>query len=248
MDLDKGQHLLIDEKILKKEIESAELSKKDNVLEIGAGTGILTEELAKNSGKVLSFEIDKTFEENLKKLEKKYENLKIIYDNALKYSWKNYSKIVSNIPYSLSEPVILKAINDSVEELSLIVGENFKELLSKKETKIGIVADLFFNFEPIISINKKAFNPNPRVNSELVKLKRKNPRNKTEEILRKIIAKKGKIKNAIIYSLVEIGKTKNQARKIISEMKIDEKILEKPVGKITGKFILRLKREIESIR
>jgi len=241
MDLNKGQHLLMDKKILKKEIETAELSKKDNVLEIGAGAGILTEELAKNSGKVLSFEIDKTFEENLKELEKKCKNLKIIYDNALKYSWKNYSKIVSNIPYSLSEPVILKAINDELEELILIVGENFKELLSKKETKIGIVADLFFDFEPIISINKKAFNPNPKVNSWLVKLKRKNPEDRIEEILRKIILKKGKIKNAIIYSLVEIGKTKNQARKIISEMKIDEEILEKPVSKITGKFILRLK-------
>lgn len=241
----KDQHFLIDKKVLEKEISISDLSGKDRVIEIGAGTGILTRELAKKSGKLLVFEIDKKFESSLKKLESS--NIKIIYDNALKSSWRGYNKIVSNLPYSLSEPVIMKAIESGIEELTLIVGENFKNILEKKQSKIGILADLFFNFHAVMFVDKSSFSPSPRVDSWLIKLIRKTKKNKGEEFIARFVSKRGKIKNALLHSFMEKGKTKNQSREIVKKLNIPSSVLEKPVGKITGKFIIRLKNALKDI-
>ncbi len=236
VDLDKGQHFLIDEDILKLEIEEAKLMKSDRVIEIGAGNGVLTRELIGKVGKLTAFEIDEQFVDELKEIKK----AKIIIGNALSYDWRGHNKIVSNISYSLSEPVIMKAIWDGIEELTLIVGENFKELLLSEESKVGIVANLVYDIKPVSNVDKKSFNPIPRVDSWLVKLTKKKG-TKLEELLKRIIFRNGKIKNSIIYALVEEGKTKKEAKEIVSALKIAESVLEKPVAKITGKFILYLK-------
>jgi 16S rRNA (adenine1518-N6/adenine1519-N6)-dimethyltransferase len=98
-----GQHFLINKKIIKKEIEESNISKRDSVIEIGAGEGILTEEIAKRAKEIIVFEVDKRYSKKLDLLVKKYKNLKIIYDDAFNYSWKGCNKIVSNIPYFISE-------------------------------------------------------------------------------------------------------------------------------------------------
>lgn len=239
---EKQQHFLNNEEILKKEIELAELNSKDKVIEIGAGNGILTRGLVKKAGKVLAFETDKRFEEELGKIK----NLKIIYDDALKYSWKDYNKIVSNIPYSLSEQVVAKASNEKIKELILIVGEKFKEKLIT-ETKIGIFTKLFYEVKPILFVKKENFSPQPRVDSWLIKLTLKKEISKKEELMRKILIKEGKTKNAIMYGLVEYGKTKNQAREIIKKMNLSEQVLEKTIKKSTAKFLIILKNELEKI-
>jgi len=245
MDLIKDQHMLIDTNVLKKEIEIADLDKKDKVLEIGAGSGALTEELVKHAGEVVAIEIDKDFKKDLEKIQEENKNLEVIYDNALEHDWKDYDKIVSNIPYSLSEPIIFKAIRDGVEELILIVGENFKEILSGKTSKIGIISDLFYKFQPIKLVKKESFNPQPKIDSWLIKLEKRDTGSQVDEVLKNIVLKEGKTKNAIIYSLVESGKTKNEAREIIDKMGINEQALEKPVQKVTGKFLLRLRENLK---
>jgi 16S rRNA (adenine1518-N6/adenine1519-N6)-dimethyltransferase len=236
----KGQHLLKDKTVLSKEVGEAMLSKDDRVIEIGAGTGILTERLAQKSGEVLAFEIDEAFKESLEKIKERHDNLKIVYGNALDYSWKGYNKIVANIPYTLSQSIIQKAIKEKIETLVLIVSSQFKDTLLSDE-KLGITANLFFDIELIVPVSRKAFFPAPKIESFMIRLKRKKPESKIDDILRGILLKEGKIKNALMYSLVKEGKTKNQAREIIENMKIPSETLEKPVGKITGKFLIRLK-------
>jgi len=242
---EKEQHFLTSKEVINRLVKEAKLSKTDKIIEIGAGTGYITQELVKNADSVLAFEIDKKFKAELDKIKDK--NLEIIYDNALDYSWKGCNKIVSNIPYSLSEQIITKAINDKIELMVLIVGENFKEILEKKETKIGIIADLFFDIKAIMEIDKKNLTPSPRVNSWVVRLKKKTKIIKLNLILQKIVSKEGKIKNAIMYSLVESGRTKNQAREIIQSLKIDNLVLEKPVKSITGRFLLLLQERLKEI-
>ncbi len=233
---DKGQHLLLNEEIADREISEANLGKNDRVIEIGAGSGILTEKLMKKAKSVLAFEIDRKFEAELKKIESK--NLNIIYDDALKHSWKGYNKIVSNIPYYLSGDVIIKAARDNIEMLVLIVGEDFKKKLERKEG-IGVFSDVFYEFNPIAEIDRTCFSPFPKVNSWLITLKRKK-----EDLLQRIIVKKGKLKNSIMHSLVEIGRTKNQAREMIKQMNILENVLEKFDDKITGEIIIKLKEKL----
>lgn len=243
IDFDKAQHFLTDKRIVEKEIKAADLSKEDRVIEIGSGKGILTEPLAEKAGEVLAFEVDAKFHEYLDKLQKEHANLKIIYEDALKHSWKGYNKIVSNIPYFIAGDLILKSIKEGVNEIVIIAGENFRDILKKRDTKVGIITDLFFYITFISEVKKESFTPQPRVNSWLIKLEEKKL-DKRESILRRILCKGGKIKNALLYSLVEEGKTKNQARQLISSWKLDKAVLDKPVNMITGKFLLRLKESL----
>ena len=246
-DLEKGQHFLEDKEIIKKEIALANLSKKDKVIEIGAGEGNLTEELIKKAGKVLAFEIDEKYSKKLEKLKENHDNLEIVYDNALNYSWRNYSKIISNIPYFISEQLIKKSIEDEILEIVVIVGERFKEILEKKESKMGVISNLFYEIDFIQKIDKSCFLPPPRTNSWLIKLRRKEKLSSKETFLASILGKKGKIKNALLYSLVERGKTKREARKKIENMNLSKQVLEKPVSRITGRFLIRLAENLEKL-
>ncbi|MCX6747272.1 MAG: hypothetical protein NTU63_04035 [Candidatus Pacearchaeota archaeon] len=242
---EKDQHLLLNDEIIGRIIKESKLSKEDKVLEIGAGTGVLTKEIVELAGNVLAFEIEKSFNKRLDEIDN--ENLAVIYDNALDYSWKGYNKIVSNIPYSLSEPIIMKAIQDEVDFMVLMLGENFKEILERRETKAGVIANLFYNIKIIMKVDKKEFVPPPRVDSWVVKFERKTELTDVEELLQSIVMKDGKIKNAILFSLVDFGKTKNKAREIINNLGIDKLVLEKPVQSMTGKFLMMLEERLKEI-
>jgi 16S rRNA A1518/A1519 N6-dimethyltransferase RsmA/KsgA/DIM1 with predicted DNA glycosylase/AP lyase activity len=243
-----GQHFLIDKKIIEKTISESNLSKEDMVIEVGAGKGALTEKLAEKSKEVLSFEIDSMLSIFLDVIEKKHKNLKVVYGDALKFSWKGYNKIVSNSPYSLAEPVIKKAIDENIEELILIVGENFKEVAQEGRSKAGIITNLFFDFKSITQIGKESFSPKPRVDSFLVSLQRKRKLTKEERVLQSIVTKKGKIKNAIISSLVSEGMTKNQSRDLMGKMNFHDDVLNKPVGSITGRVLLEIRKGLKNLR
>ena len=89
-------------------------------------------------------------------------------------------------------------------------------------------------------INKNCFEPKPRVNSWLIKLKAKDA-SREEKILQEIILREGKTKNAIIHALMNEGKTKNQAKEVLENMNLDEEVLDKSNKNITGKVLVRIK-------
>ena len=241
------QHFLVDKNVIAKEIGVSNLSKEDKVIEVGAGKGALTEELARKSKEVLAFEIDERLNVFLDVLEKKHKNLKVIYGNAIKHSWKGYDKLVSNIPYSFTEPLIKKAIESYIDEMVLIVGENFKEIVSENKSKTGILVNLFFDFEPIAKVNKTSFHPRPRTDSFLISLKRRKNPKKEERILQGIVMKKGKIKNAIISSLMDEGMTKKKSKELTKGMNLHEYVLNKPVGSLTGRVLEQLRIGLKKI-
>ncbi len=244
--LEKGQHFLVDKLVLKKEIENSSLSKKDKIIEIGAGEGMLTNELAKKAKKVLSFEIDIQYKKKLELIKNKYKNLEIIYGDATKYSWEGYDKIVSNIPYYLGEKIIAKAVITDIPFIVFIIGENFKNLLIDNSTKSGIIANLFYDIKIIEKVKKSSFSPPPRVNSWLLKLTMKTG-DKYNESIKFILKRKGKIKNAIISFFVNEGYTKNEAKTLLKEFHLNDKTLEKKVSNISGKMILIIYDKIKLI-
>ena len=224
MDFDKGQHFLIDKEVIRKIIQVAKLSKKDNVIEIGAGTGNLTKHLAKSGAKITSFEIDKSFKNELEKLKKENKNLKVIIDDALKCNWKGSNKIVASVPYHLSEAILMKAIKDEVKMLVLVVGEKFASKLEEENNKINFTVNCFYTAEEIEKIKKGSFSPAPRVNSYLIVLNKKNSLGKMDRILQNLFLYKGKLKNGLMYALVKEGFTKNQSKEIINKLSEDNKV------------------------
>lgn len=237
-----GQHFLNDLSIIEKEVEIAEISKKDRVLEIGAGNGILTEEIAKRAGEVVSFEIDLELKKSLESLVEKYDNLTVFFKDVTKENWKGYTKIVSNIPYHLSEHILFKSAESSIPLLVLIIGEKMKEALEGK-SKMGFIVNLFYEIKPIEKVTSQKFFPKPRTNSWLVKLQWKDasPR---EKFIRSIFLREGKLKNSLIKSFLDIGVTKRKAKEMVKKLSLNEQVLNKPAKKGTYKLLKKIDQGI----
>jgi len=177
-----GQNFLIDKSVLRKIIETANLSTKDTILEIGPGLGILTIELAKKTKQVIAVEKDKRMCEILKEVLKDYKNVKIINQDILdtKYKIQNTRyKLVANLPYYITSPVIRKFL-----EINPPAGEPPKEtiLMVQKEVAQRIVAkpplmnllavgvQFYAKAEIVSYVRKKSFYPQPKVDSAIIKI------------------------------------------------------------------------------
>lgn len=138
------QYFLKDKSILEKEIELAELKRKDVVLEIGPGTGNLTALLSEKC-KVIAIELDKSFQYNLS-------NLEIIYGDAVPLiKDQEFNKIVSNIPYSRSQDIIIEILKKKWEIAVLTVQKEFAYKLLKGSALSVIVNDCcFYEIDSIV--------------------------------------------------------------------------------------------------
>ncbi|MDO9350717.1 MAG: rRNA adenine dimethyltransferase family protein, partial [Deltaproteobacteria bacterium] len=112
-----GQHFLVDRNILDKVIRTAEVNKEDVVLEVGPGLGEMTLGLARQAKRVIAVEIDSTLVEILKKKMSNVSNVEIIKEDILKVDFDALSrqaeaplKVVANLPYQISTPLLFRFI------------------------------------------------------------------------------------------------------------------------------------------
>lgn len=215
------QFLLVDETIIKKLVEAALVSKNDVVLEIGAGTGMITRKLAQKAGKVLAIEIDKSFKNDLKGLPK---NVEVIFDDALDLLKKKlrFNKIVASLPSSMVEPLMWRLVKYNFKIASLLVPLKFAFKLVNNQ-----VFTAYFDFEILEKVSRKSFLPVPKTNWALVRTRRKPEPLKTGEIIRFLKQyvyehPKAKTNNALAEGWIKFyqaqGKslTKKQARKLVA--------------------------------
>ena len=176
-----GQNFLIDCQALQKIIGSADLKKTDTVLEIGAGIGNLTFELAKKAKRVIAVEKDPKMIEILKDLLEcqNVKNVKIIEGNILKFKTdslelKTY-KLVANLPYYITSPVIRKFLESKnpPSSIVLMVQKEVAQRIAAKPPHMSLLAvSVQFYAEPkIISyVSKGSFWPRPKVDSAIIKI------------------------------------------------------------------------------
>lgn len=173
-----GQNFLIDHMVLDKIIQTAELSTYDIVLEIGPGLGTLTNELAKNSKRVICIEKDRKMIEILKETLNSNKNIEIIQGNALKADTDqlpdNY-KLIANIPYYLTSPLIrkfLEAKNRPTEIILMIQKEVAQRICSKPPNMSLLSVSVQFYATPQIISHVPAgcFWPKPKVDSAIIKI------------------------------------------------------------------------------
>ena len=185
-----GQNFLINSEVIDEIIDYANINEKDTVIEIGAGVGFVTEQLVKHAKKVIAIELD---EEAIKELEKiDSDNLEIIHKDILKTDLSELAedkvKIVANIPYYITAPIIshlLGEIDDlnnknrnSISEIILMVQEEVARRMvatekspAKQYGLLTILAQFWTDCEIIKLVGRKSFFPAPKVNSALVGLK-----------------------------------------------------------------------------
>lgn len=182
------QHFLTNEKIAKQIVSFLDIKENESVLEIGPGKGILSKSLNKAD----LVELDKDLCEELKN---KFSNHKIINKNILKLKL-NYDKIIGNIPYSISEPLINKLINSNFKLCILTVPEKFLE-----KGLLKLIIPYFLEIKTLMKIYKKEFSPIPKINSKVIQIKKKELNNQ-EKLIKKIyIQSDKKLKNIINTNL-----------------------------------------------
>ncbi|MGB2762413.1 MAG: 16S rRNA (adenine(1518)-N(6)/adenine(1519)-N(6))-dimethyltransferase RsmA [Minisyncoccales bacterium] len=179
-----GQNFLIDKQVIRKIIKTAELKPLDTVLEIGPGIGTLTQEIAKKAKKVIAIEKDPKMCEILRETlevkppkEVQPRNIKVIQKDILKFNKfpKDY-KIVANLPFYLTAPVIRKFLENvevGLQQMVLVVQKEVGQRIYAKPPKMNLLAvSVQFYAKPIIIdyISKSSFWPEPKVDAAIIKI------------------------------------------------------------------------------
>ncbi len=197
-----GQNFLHDKNIIESIIKEAKI-KGENILEVGPGPAILTElMLMKGANLVLSIEKDESFEEKLSEIKKKYEKrFSYIFADILDYNFDknriNNFKIISNLPYNISVPFILKMNKENYrliwKEMILMVQKEVADRLlavkgAKNYGRISVIMGWKNKIERIFNVKPSSFIPKPKVDSSLIRITplKKYP-NARHETLEKII-------------------------------------------------------------
>jgi 16S rRNA (adenine1518-N6/adenine1519-N6)-dimethyltransferase len=180
-----GQNFLYDPSILRRIIEAAEISSEDTVVEIGPGHGRLTVLLAGKAKRVIAIELDRKLYEKLREDTVEYENIELVSGNALRYIYEDLPefKVVANIPYYITTPIIFRLIESRGNLISMtltIQREVAVRIAAKPDTKdygvLTIMVQYYAVPELKFIIPKGAFRPVPKVDSAVIHLKiRKSP-------------------------------------------------------------------------
>ena len=181
-----GQNFLIDENVIDNIISSAEIDKNDLVIEIGPGLGTLTAKLLEVSGKVISIELDDRMVNILEDRFKFYNNFNLIHDDILKVDLKaliakeaNFSsvKIVANLPYYITTPIIMKLLENMlpIKSITVMVQKEVADRLtaipgSKNTGAITYCVYYYCTAKEVLLVPNSSFIPAPEVNSEVIKL------------------------------------------------------------------------------
>jgi len=195
-----GQNFLISEEVLEQIINIADVTSEDIVIEIGPGLGSLTKKLLKTAKKVICIELDKKM---IKILENRFNgtNLEIINQDVLKTDLQEFCrervKIVANLPYYITTPIIMKLLEEklNIESITVMVQKEVaKRLTAKPGTKDTGAITYAINYYTIpeysLEVSSKCFIPSPEVDSAVIKLnvlKEPSIKIKNEEIFFKII-------------------------------------------------------------
>ena len=181
-----GQNFLIDAHVLNKIIASADITKDDCVLEIGPGIGTMTQYLAEAAGKVVAVEIDRNLIPILSETLADYENVTVINEDVLKldiakladeYNQGRPIKVVANLPYYITTPIIMKLLEDGVEADSMTVMMQ-KEVADRMRAHPGtkaygalsVAVQYYCEAEQVVNVPASCFVPQPKVDSAVLRL------------------------------------------------------------------------------
>ena len=183
-----GQNFLIDTHVVDKIIRSAGLTKDDMVLEIGPGIGSLTQHLAENAGKVVAVEIDKNLIPILKETLADYDNITIINEDILKvdinalaeeYNGGKPIKVVANLPYYITTPIIMGLFESHVpiESITVMVQKEVADRMqvgpgTKDYGALSLAVQYYAKPEIVANVPPNCFIPRPNVGSAVIRLTR----------------------------------------------------------------------------
>jgi 16S rRNA (adenine1518-N6/adenine1519-N6)-dimethyltransferase len=178
-----GQSFLMEQNVIRKIAALANVTKNDVVVEIGAGIGVLTEDLAQNAAKLIAVEMDDKLVEVLKDKLLKYNNVQIYSGDILKFDFgaiardgQQKIKVIGNVPYNISSPVLfhLLSFRKIIDSFVLMLQ---KEVIQRLVAPPGgkdygvpsVILQMFASVEKVLDVPAGCFYPRPKVESSVIK-------------------------------------------------------------------------------
>ncbi|WIF95949.1 16S rRNA (adenine(1518)-N(6)/adenine(1519)-N(6))-dimethyltransferase RsmA [Caminicella sporogenes] len=241
-----GQNFLIDENIIYKIIDGAQIGKEDVVIEVGPGIGTLTQYLAERAKKVLAIEIDKNLIPILEgETLKGYENVEVVNADVLKVDiikliYEKLDgqkvKVVANLPYYVTTPIIMRFLEEEIPVKDIVVmvqKEVADRMQARPNTKdygaLTVAVQYYCKPHVITKVPRSVFIPQPKVESTVIRLKvLDKPKVEVEdrEIFFKVVkASFAKRRKTLLNSLSmsSLGLDKEEIKKVLSMSSISEK-------------------------
>lgn len=176
-----GQHFLTSEHHLHRVVDAASVEEGDRILEVGPGTGLLTRKLLEAGARVVAIELDRSLLEGLPlRLGDHGGELHTIHGDAAQVPWPRFDKLVANLPYAISSPVLFRLFDEEFALAVLTVQREFAERLvarpgTKAYGRLSVKAALKARCELLFRIPRGAFDPQPRVDSACVRIEPREP-------------------------------------------------------------------------
>lgn len=185
-----GQNFLIDNNIIRKIIEAADLNAQHGVVEIGPGIGSLTEQLAMTAKKVVAVEIDRHLIPVLQSTLSSLENVEVVHGDVLQLNLSELLKqhfepgqnisVVANLPYYITTPIIMKLLEEQLplDHIVVMIQKEVAERLtaspgSKQYGSLTVAIRYYTEPEIVMTIPKTVFIPQPNVESAVIRLKKR---------------------------------------------------------------------------
>ena len=242
-----GQNFLIDDEVIDGIINASNVNKNDLVIEIGPGLGTLTKRLLDSAGKVICIELDTRMIGILNDRFKFYDNFQVINQDVLKVDLNKLinenkngelktAKIVANLPYYITTPIVMKLLEDKldIESITVMVQKEVADRLvdvpgGKNSGAITYGVNYYTKPEKVIEVSNTAFIPAPEVNSSVIKLNvldKPSVEVKNEEMLFKIIKMAFMQKRKTLLNGLTNGNlaSKEQIEKMLTDLGFDLRI------------------------
>lgn len=244
-----GQNFLIDETVIDTIANASEICKDDLAIEIGPGLGTLTDKLLQKAGKVIAIELDERMIKILKERFFMYDYFEIINEDVLKVDLKELirknkeelglknAKIVANLPYYITTPIIMKLLEEKldIESITVMIQKEVADRLTaipgeKDSGAITYTVYYYATSEEVLTVPNNSFIPEPEVESEVITLhlRKEAPIKVADEtkffmlIKAAFMQRRKTFLNAISNS--ELNISKENMEQILKELNIDTKI------------------------
>ena len=238
-----GQNFLINPEVVENIVKSSNINKNDLIIEIGPGLGTLTKYLLEKAGKVICIELDTKMIKILQDRFSKYSNFEIINADVLKVDLNQIIKdnknvkIVANLPYYITTPIIMKLLEEklNIESITVMIQKEVADRLieipgGKNTGAITYTVYYYCESEKIMEVPNSSFIPEPEVTSEVIKMNlRKEPAVKIDNpnimfmIIKSAFMQRRKtLLNALTNTKVFINK--QEGMNILKKLNLDENV------------------------
>ncbi len=235
-----GQNFLIDDSVLDDVVDGAEVNEEDFIIEIGPGFGTLTRALLRRAKRVCAIELDEKLLPILQDELKEFDNFELIHNDALKVDFNELIKdeksvkLVANLPYYLTTPIIVNLLTGgyNFKSLTIMIQKEVAQRIDSEPNckaygAFSILVQYYCNTKILRLVPPSAFLPEPKVESMVIRLDRlKEPKVKVkdEELFFSIVRKSFNMRRKILWNSVkDIGIPKEDLLKCFERANIDPK-------------------------